>query len=519
MTKKMAGEIRRELTRAVHERYARGSREEKIRILDEFVLVSGYHRKAAIRILNAAAPAVPSRGKRRPKLYDDAVHQGLTLLWEASDRVCGKRLKALLPMLIPALERHGHLQLDPIIRSRLMAISAATIDRLLRDTRSGNSRRQAKRKPTIVQRQVAVRTFADWIEPLPGYAEMDLVAHCGARAGGSHLHTLSLTDLASGWTECAPLLVRDGRLVVESVEGLRVGLPFLLRGLDVDNGSEFLNDALLSYCGKRGIELTRSRPYQKNDQAWIEQKNGSVVRRLVGYRRMEGMVAFEALSQLYSASRLFVNFFQPSFKLKEKVRTGARVLKRYYPPETPCARLLASTSVSDMAKARLRDTANALDPLQLLDRIREMQTRLAIITAGGQPPTLTRQNDDLSGFLSGLATAWHQGEVRPTHRADAPSVRHWRTRSDPFESVWPLITQWLEADTSQTAKCIFARLQREKPGAFPDGQLRSLQRRIRDWRGTMAHRLVFGTDVSSEMAPIPSFTTTGLGNIRNEARG
>lgn len=495
MAKKMASPVLRELTRVLRERYRESSRQEKGRILEEFVLLSGYHRKSAIRILNGSLELdCKFQRTKRARVYDEAVHQALILLWEASDRVCGKRLKALLPVLVPALERHGHLQLDLSIHSKLTAMSAATIDRLLRETRSGNARRANKKKPNAVQRNVAIRTFADWPEPSPGYMEMELVVHCGDRLVGSFIHTLSVTDVASGWTDCVPLLVRDGALVVECIEVLRGGLPFLLRGLDVDNGSEFLNEPLLRYCAGRGIELTRSRPHHKNDQAWIEQKNGSVVRRLVGYRRLEGMNAFKALSRLYSAARLFVNFFQPSFKLKEKVRIGARVVKRYHAPQTPCSRLLASDAVSSLVKARLQDLAQTLDPLQLLDQIRTMQQQLAVISDGGGGHLPISPKDDLTRFLASLSTAWREGEVRPTHRREPKTDRHWRTRKDPFEAVWPTVCRWLDDEPEQTGKDLFARLQREYPGVFPDGQLRSLQRRLKDWRGQMAHRLVFGME-------------------------
>ena len=207
----------------------------------------------------------------------------------------------------------------------------------------------------------------------------------------------------------------NSALVIEAVDALRGSLPFMLRGLDVDNGSEFLNDALVRYCAMQRIEFTRSRPYHKNDQAWIEQKNGAVVRRLVGYRRFEGMAAVEALSRLYAASRLFVNFFQPSFKLKEKTRLGSRVIKRYHAPETPSARLLASSAISEQVKSQLRGIAETLDPLQLLDEIRRMQSHLALLSEGGHPHTPIAQQDDLSRFLGGLCTAWRQTEIRATH--------------------------------------------------------------------------------------------------------
>lgn len=493
MSKKVTVQTRRELVEALRARYGASSRVEKTRILQEFASISGYHRKSAIRILNGSAD-VRERPLTRvwPRLYDEAVRQALIVLWEASDRVCGKRLKALFPVLLPALERHKHLQLAPAIRIKLTTISAATIDRLLEEVRAASSRGRTRSAPTALRRSVPIRMFTDWNDPPSGYMEMDLVAHCGDSAAGSYVHTLSLTDLFSGWTECIPLLVRESTLVIESVETLRGSLPFVLRGLDVDNGSEFLNEALVRHCATHGIEFTRSRPYHKNDQAWIEQKNGSVVRRLVGYRRLEGMTAVEALSRLYAASRLFVNFFQPSFKLKEKSRLGARVVKRYHAPETPCARLLSSGAISEQVKAQLRSVAETLDPLQLLDEIRRMQSHLALLSEGGQPHTPVSQRDDLSRFLSGLASAWRHGEVRATHCKVAKPPRHWRTRKDPFETAWSAILEWLEIDPDQTGKDLFERLQRQYPGVYPDGQLRTLQRRLKQWRSQMARKLILG---------------------------
>ena len=163
--------------------------------------------------------------------------------------------------------------------------------------------------------------------------------------GGSYAHTLVLTDICSGWTECTALVVRGGTLIVDALECLRTSMPFCLLGVDSDNGSEFLNETVLAYCEEHRIEFTRSRPYRKNDQAWVEQKNGAVVRRLVGHRRLEGIAAADALARLYASSRMFVNFFQPSFKLLEKQRFGARVVKRYEAPTTPCAKLLAAPSI------------------------------------------------------------------------------------------------------------------------------------------------------------------------------
>jgi Integrase core domain len=502
MSKTVSVQARRELVQALRSRYRASLRTEKTRILQEFASISGYHRKSAIRILNGSCELYePSLARHRPRLYDEAVRQALIVLWEASDRVCGKRLKALLPVLLPALERHERLRVDPAIHAKLTAISAATIDRLLREVRSAGSGGRARRAPTALRRSVPIRTFADWGDPPPGYMEMDLVAHSGETAAGSYVHTLSLTDVFSGWTECVPLLVRESTLVIEAIDGLRCSLPFMLRGLDVDNGSEFLNDALVRYCVSHGIEFTRSRPYHKNDQAWIEQKNGAVVRRMVGYRRFEGMAAVAALSRLYTASRLFVNFFQPSFKLKEKQRLGSRIIKRYHAPATPYARLVASSTISEQVKSQLNGIAETLDPLQLLDEIRRMQSHLALLSEGGHPHTPVAQQDDLSRFLSGLSTAWHQTEVRATHCKTLNPPRHWRTRKDPFETAWGTIQKWLEVDPDQTGKDLFRRLQHQHPDVYPDSQLRTLQRRLKEWRGQMVRKLVFGVQQQGGIDP------------------
>jgi hypothetical protein len=494
MARALTRTARQELVQAIRVRYNAGSREVKSRILEEFASVSGYHRKSAIRILNGATcPDEDQRGCRRPRVYDEAARQALIVLWEASDRLCGKRLKAVFPILVPALERNGHLILNDGIRSKVMSMSAATIDRLLRDIRTVAGHRRRRRMPTALRKCVPIRTFADWNDPLPGFMEVDLVSHCGDVAAGSFAHTLTLTDIASGWTECLPLLFRDSNLIVEAIDGLRRSLPFRLVGIDVDNGGEFLNEILLRYCGAEGIEFTRSRPYHKNDQAWVEQKNASVVRRFVGYHRLEGSNAVAALARLYSATRLFVNFFQPSFKLKEKLRMGTRIVKRYHAPETPCSRLLASDTVSSQVKARLQEIALKIDPLQLLDEIRRVQHHIVRISQGETSHAALPQKDDLARFLASLFAAWRIGEARPTHRSVTKPPRHWRTRTDPFETAWSQVCAWLEVDPDLTGLELFARLQHQSPGVYPDGQLRTLQRRLKHWRMGMARSLVFGT--------------------------
>ena len=496
MTNQINAQARAELVRVLRARYQSGIADDKSRILTEFIAVTGYHRKHAIRILNGREdPVAPVERRGRPRLYDEAVRQALITLWEASDRICGKRLKPLLTLLVAALEKHQHLKLDATVRDQVLKLSASSIDRLLQSTRAvAQPRHKARATPTL-RRSVAVRTFADWKEPPPGSMEMDLVAHCGESIAGSHVFSLVLTDIASGWTECAPLVVREATLLVETLDRIRLALPFVLRAVDVDNGGEFINDTLVRYCADHGIELTRSRPYHKNDQAWIEQKNGAVVRRMIGYLRLEGIAAAQALARLYAASRLFVNFFQPSFKLAAKTRHGAMIAKRYHAPQTPATRLLASPAVPEPIKARIREISTTLDPLRLLDEIRAMQQHLALLARGEHPHTPAVRADDLTAFLTGLATAWRAGEVRATHTQKPRPARYWRTRGDPFEVIWPEICRWLEEDPDQTGKILFARLKRERPTYFSEGgkgSLRTMQRRLQQWRAEAARKLVFG---------------------------
>jgi len=494
MARTVSVETRQDLLKAIRERYWAGTKDEKLRILDEFVAVTGYHRKHAIRLFKAGSAARGASRRSRLPVYDAAVREALVVLWEASDRVCGKRLRPLLPILVSALERHGHLTLESTVRARVLSASAATLDRLLGPTRAAVSGQRARRRAIpAVRRHVPVRTCADWADPVPGDMEADLVSHGGESTAGSFVHTLTLTDVASGWTECVALVVRDGALVAAALEQMRTSMPFPLRGFDTDNGGEFMNETVAAYCSLHGIPRTRSRPYHKNDQAWVEQKNGSVVRRLVGYRRLEGLAAAAALSQLYAASRLFVNFFQPSFKLASKTRVGAKVRKTYHAPETPYAKLLASAAITDEMKQRLRAVADQLDPLRLLEEIRAVQQHLAALAAGQTPHLAPRHEGHLDGFLKGLATAWQQGEVRATHCTAPRPARDWRTRQDPFETAWPGVRAWLEAEPDRVGKELFARLQAEQPGVFPDGQLRTLQRRIKEWRQAAARQLVFAS--------------------------
>ena len=507
MLRRLSMATRRELKDAIRERYrAATERRDRRKILEEFVRVTGYHRKHALRVLNHASTSAFPR--RRERLYDEAVHQALIVLWEAADRICGKRLTELIPVLIEAMECHGHLQLDPVVRSRLLDVSAATIDRMLRREREATGRVRRRRWGTgsAVRQSVPVRTFAEWGDPPPGYFECDLVEHCGGvKDGGNFVHTLTLTDIHSGWTECAALAVREQSLVVEGIRAIASRIPFALRGLDTDNDSAFMNETLWGYCNHLRIEWTRSRAYLKNDQAWVEQKNGAVVRRLAGYGRLSGLNASATLGRLYQSARLYVNFFQPSFKLASKQRDGALVRKRYHRPLTPCQRLLASGRFDEAAKQQLREQFAALDPVALLTTIRAAQHELSTLSNRdtGDAGAL-----DKPEYLAAFATAWHSDYRAPRGRRKTTTKHWWRTRIDPFADSWPFVESWLAAEPNLAASELLIRLRRQVPDLYPTGaQLRTLQRRVKGWRAERARQLVFAA-ASAEYAALGPQTTS-----------
>lgn len=487
---------RKELIEAVGERYRGAPTVDKTKILDEFIELTGYHRKHAIRLLVAKAAGARPRVARR-RVYDDGFRQALIVLWEAGDRVCGKRLKALIPLLIEAMEQHGHLRLDSSVKALLLRVSAATIDRLLSPARASTDGQRRRRTGVgaAIRRSIPVRTFSDWRNPPPGFLEVDMVEHSGPKTEGDFVHTLVMTDIASGWTECVAMPLRNQSLVVEAFNLVDAKLPFEMLGIDTDNDSAFMNQTVFDHCKARGLEQTRSRAYKKNDQAWVEQKNGAIVRRLVGYGRLSGLAATYTLAELYAASRLYINFFQPSFKLKSKTRDGAHVTKKYHPPATPCDRLLASASVTDDVKASLRKQFSALDPVRLLRDMRTAQQVLNEMTLRGPRQELAEaaMPCDVSTFLAGLATAWKDGEVRPTHRRKPSVPRYWRSRVDPFEHSWTVIEGWLIEKPSSTARELMNRLALAVPEAYANKkQLRTLQRRIKTWRAQQLKQLILG---------------------------
>ena len=363
----------KEYAAAVRPRYVKASRSEKKRLLDDFCQVTGYHRKSAIRLLchQPAKPTQTPKRRGRPKKYGSELVPALQVAWEATDRICAKRLAPFLPELIPILERHKELQLSPEMRAKLVVISASTIDRLLAPFRRRGGRRSptTTRSVSALKALIPIRTYAERKPSKVGYIEVDLAAHCGTSSEGFYLNTLTAVDLVTGWTECVPTWGKGQSRVGSAIDQVRRQLPFPLLGLNSDNGSEFINHGLWDYCQRHGIEFTRSRAYKKNDQAHVEQKNWSVVRRLVGYDRYATKTAYQQLKHLYHLVRLYGNFFQPSSKLVDRRREGGKTPKKYDRAQTPYQRLLSTGVLSKSKHQQLATLYQLLNPVRLRQQI------------------------------------------------------------------------------------------------------------------------------------------------------
>jgi len=359
-----------ELMEAVRPRYVRARRMEKGRILDEFVAITGYHRKSAIRLLNHGRKPRSWDKRGRPRVYTNEVKSALIQVWEICGLICSRRLHPFLPEVVEVLERAGELRLSEETKRLLFTMSRATIDRLLRSRRYQRPHGRCTTKPgTLLKQSIPVRTFADWDDARPGFVEMDLVAHCGGSTRGEYIHTLDTVDVTTGWCELLALPNRSQQAVSEGITKLREQLPFPLLGIDSDNDSAFLNHNLYRYCKDEKITFTRCRVYKKNDQAHIEQKNWTVVRRLIGYDRYEPKEALALLRAIYADWRLYMNFFQPVMKLVEKQRDGSKVRKRYDEAHTPYKRVLAAQEVAEEGKERLREMYQTLNPVAIRRRV------------------------------------------------------------------------------------------------------------------------------------------------------
>lgn len=520
MTKLMSLTARRELLASVRQSYRDATWAEKGKILDGFVAATDYERKYAIRLLSTDAVSTPL--KKRPSIqqYDEQVRQALLAIWYAANKICAKRLVPFLPQLISAMEKHGHLRLSVDVRARLLRISPATVDRILSPERERVRQGVSTTRPgNLLKHQIQVRTFADWDDVTPGFIEADLVAHCGGNTNGSFLNTLTLVDICTGWLECMPLLRKSAQDVID---GLRVAddlMPFRLQGLDTDCGSEFINYDVLDYCEDNQITFTRARTHRKNDQAHVEEKNGSVVRRLVGYDRFEGLKAWEALAQLYSVLRQYVNFFQPSLKLLEKERRGAKVSKKYDSAKTPFQRILLSDQICQAKKDSLTLEYETLDPVSLLAQMELLQDELWKYSWNKKGQSETELIVTKEDVIDHSVTRDEEPSIqsryyRSSKKIDLRSApRTWRTRKDPFEKTWDEIRLRLELMPEAGGKELIQWLMRKYPGEYSVGQTRTLQRRIARWRQEQSSQ---EEDMRALLTPTTqspltySVTTTGV---------
>lgn len=361
-----------EYAEAVRQRYRAGRRAEKGRILDEFCATTGMHRKAAIRLLNRTGrPSGERRG--RPAEYGPEFGAALVKLWQVSDRMCGKLLRAVMADLVEALERHGELSLTAELRRQLMEVSAATIDRVLsRHRKRLGVQPQRRSAASGLKAEVPIRTWSEWQGTPVGSLQADLVLHCGESTEGFYLTTLCAVDVASGWTEVQPVWGIGKQRVGTAVHLIRQRLPFALRSLHTDNGAEFINHTLFNWCRQEGVAFTRGRSYRKNDQAYVEQRNWLTVRRTVGYDRLTSKQAYNLLGQLYPLISQQLNFLRPVRKLIAKDRVGARVHKHYGEPRTSYQRLMASDALSDDQKRDLHEAMLDINPAELQRKIDEI---------------------------------------------------------------------------------------------------------------------------------------------------
>ena len=369
----MSQKSKKEYLRIIWDRYQRVGRRFKSKILDEFCEVCGYCRKYAIGLLNRKPGA--RRKKPGPKAkYDAAVLERLTAIWLLGEQMCSKRLKAALPIWLPYYEQANGALPSPV-RDKLLKISPAAIDRLLKPVRArypGKGLSGTRCGPEALKHRIPIRTD-NWDIRQPGFLEADSVAHCGNSMAGEFVWSLTFTDIFSQWTENRAVWNKSAQEVVDRAREVEQVLPFLIRGFDVDNGTEFLTWHLWRYFMERPapVDLRRSRPYKKNDQAYVEQKNFTHVRQLLGYDRMEGPTLVALINELYRTWGPFHNFFCPTLKLKSKTRVGAKTIRRYGPPQTPYQRLLDTPDLTLSQKAKLQARFQELNPLQLKAKLEE----------------------------------------------------------------------------------------------------------------------------------------------------
>lgn len=370
---------REQYLETVRPEYRNASRQQKTRLLNEARRRTRLNRKVLIRKL-AHPPQPPGERKRprRPATYGVDVLAVLIQIWEIFDYPCGQRLAPALRQEIARLRQAGEIRCTEAVAEKLRRISPKTIDRLLaREKRVRQLRRN--RNPAshpLLYQKIPVKMAGDWDTNQVGNVQVDYVEHCGRSNAGEYVHTLSLVDIATGWWEGEPIAARTQQATGDAMDKIRRRVPFRIREIHPDNDSGLINELMWRYCRQRHIRLSRSRPYQKNDNAWVEQRNWTHVRKVVGYQRLDTMPELLLVRELYAKLRLYKNFFQPAMKLKAKVRVGGKIRRQYEAARTPCQRLLESGQLSRAAAQALRQQYEDLNVARLRREIESLRQRL-----------------------------------------------------------------------------------------------------------------------------------------------
>jgi hypothetical protein len=365
-----------ELLASYRRRYKKASKKDKNQIINIIVDATGYCRKHVIRALNTDIKVPKKITRTRISRYNH-LYEILKHIWAASNFLCGKRLKPFLPELVRSLKKHKEIKLTQEDEALILAVSAATIDRILAPARKQIviKGRSTTKPGTLLKHQIPIRTFADWNEDKPGFLEVDLVAHTDT-ARGEYINTLNMTDIATGWTVSTAFMGRSERFCVAAIDEMKPLIPFVILGIDSDNGSEFINAHLKRYCEREHITFTRSRPYKKNDSAHIEQKNWDVVRKIIGYGKFDTYEQLDIIKRIEVLLVFHQNYFQPSQKLISKIRIGAKIKKKYDIAQTPAQRLLSRKDTPKDKKKLLKNTFKQLNPAALLRSINELISEL-----------------------------------------------------------------------------------------------------------------------------------------------
>lgn len=365
---------KREYIIQLKKKYWKARKKVKTQLLNDFCDFTKYNRKYALHLLNNPVPAKWKRYRARGKIYGQDVIDPLLILWSAANEICGERFQPFIPVLLPKLIEQKEIEVNAKVQEKLLQISLSTVKRIIRKTkRRSKIKIKGTTKPgSILKKQIAVR-YGRWTDTDPGWCETDTVAHCNDDVSGEFIYSLDVIDICSGWSEQAAIWGKGEMATKEQMDVIRKRLPFQLLGLDPDNGSEFINWQMLRYCKKNGINLTRSRPYHKNDNAHVEQKNYTAIRQLVGYNRLDKRKQQDILNDLYSQEwRLYLNFFQPTMKLKEKIKNTEtkKTKKRYFEAKTPYQRLMEHPKVSQEQKDMLKFAYQGLNPITLQAEIK-----------------------------------------------------------------------------------------------------------------------------------------------------